>query len=164
MYSAILNLLATLPLAACCESGFVQAATEQQRPEAPASAEAPATYPQSIDGRLVLSREAASADGALEFEVAIGACSDDECPVLVSLLRGNTILDQRPTNWSSSTAQPITEELEPGWGAGDPGRPAAVRAWSTGEEEGYLGTVVRPVRLAMDTYGLLIDQLPGSST
>lgn len=118
-------------------------------------------YPRTSDGRLILTRLPASTDASLVFEVAIGACVNQDCPVLISLSRGDTLLDQKRTEWSSRTTEPTQEELDPGWGAGDPVGPAAVTAWSTGEEEGYLGTAVRPVLLSVDTHGLLIDQRTG---
>jgi hypothetical protein len=120
-----------------------------------------AAYPRTSDGRLILTRVPASADGSLAFEVAIGDCMNQECPVLISLLRGDTILGQKRTEWSSRTVEPTQEGVEPGWGAGDPVGPAAVTAWSMGEEEGYLGIAVRPVLLSADTHGLLIDQRTG---
>jgi hypothetical protein len=111
---------------------------------------------------LILATAPATPDGKRTYEVAIGECSGNECPMLVSLLEGEKVVDQSRTEWASTDREPRPDELEPGWGVGDlVGKPAAVTVWATGDEEKYLGTAIRVVSLADGVIGLLIDQRTG---
>jgi hypothetical protein len=94
--------------------------------------------------------------------VSIAPCVGNECPIAISLVEGSAIIDRTSAEWAASTREPVTEDVEHGWGAGDPAAaPADLVAWATGEEERYVGTAVRPVRLAPNLTGVLIDQRSG---
>jgi hypothetical protein len=115
-----------------------------------------------VDDRLVLALVPASSDRLITYEVSIAPCVGDECPVEISLVEQNAIVDRTRAEWAASTREPVTEDVERGWGAGDPvAAPPDLVAWATGEEEQYVSTAVRPVRLASNLTGVLIDQRSG---
>jgi hypothetical protein len=150
-----------------CGCGQSPTASQQSPPKSAPTAAVPLQVsteglPKSVNGRLVLATAPATTDGKLTYEVAIGECVKNECPVLVSLLDGQKLLDQNRTEWASTTREPRPEKLEPGWGVGDlPDAGAGVPAWATGDEEKYVGTAVRVLSLANGVVGLLIDQRTG---
>lgn len=169
----IVRIVSSLPVLACLLLSLCACATQETtRPEVPAGeVPAPATmagkagarasqesFPQkTADGILLAS---VLGDG-VRIDLEIGKCTGEECPVLVALRQDGSRLAQLRTAWPSAGNEVYPEEMEPGWGAGDPLRSAGAEAWATGEEEAYLGLVARPVDLAPGVAGMLLDQRTG---
>lgn len=143
-------------------------ARADSRPQAGAAAPSAARAALALaDGRPDSSGKAPltslSAPGApgQTFELAIGSCREGKCPLLVSLVQGGHRLAERPLPWSSASPEASEQDAEPGWGSTDPLEVVPVKAWVTGEEATFLATMVRPLALAPNIGGVLIDQIAG---
>jgi hypothetical protein len=95
------------------------------------------------------------ADG-YAYELAIGACEKDVCPITVALMEGTQTVDRLGLPVSASTQQANEESVDLTWGA-DPG----LRAWATGQDQAYVGVAARPVKLGSRGTGLLVTERYG---
>jgi hypothetical protein len=150
-----------------CQKPVSQPASEQRATPAPAAVAAPATpppepvisYPLKAGARTVFA--SGHAGDGLRWQAGLSPCSGNRCPITLWLVEGETVIDTKPLAWPANSPELRQEELEPGWGAGDPmGSAANVSAWVSGEEERYIGTVARPVKMGNVT-SILVDQLRG---
>jgi hypothetical protein len=115
-------------------------------------------------GLMLVPVPAASADRVLQtfradglvLELAIAECRSSECPIEVRLRRDRRVVDRVALPFAASSQRASIELVDTIWGA-DAGR----KAWATGEENNYVSTAARPLRIAPRTTALLVSQLAG---
>jgi hypothetical protein len=115
-------------------------------------------------GLMLVPVPAASADRVLQtfragqflLELGIAECRSSECPIEVRLRRDKRVVDRVALPFAASSQRASIEPVDTTWGA-DAGR----KAWATGEENNYVSTAARPLRIASRTTALLVSQLAG---
>ena len=90
------------------------------------------------------------------LDLAIAKCRSSECPIQVRLRKANRVVDRVTLLVAAGSQRAKAEIVDTVWGA-DVGR----RAWATGEENSYVSTAARLLRLAPRTTGLLVSQQYG---
>jgi hypothetical protein len=105
-------------------------------------------------GRPVVLRTLSA--GPFVFDLAIAQCRRSECPIEVRLRSGGRVVDRLALPVAARSQRAKAEIIDAPWGA-DPG----LKAWATGEENGYVSTAARLLRLAPQTTALLVSQQYG---
>ena len=130
-----------------------------QAASTPAPPEPVLNYPFKAGERTIFASGHAG-EGGLRWQAGLPACSGKQCPITLWLVEGETVVDSKPVAWPANSVELRQDDAEPGWGAGDPMGSASVTVWASGDEERYVGTVVRPVKMGT-VPAILVDQLRG---
>jgi hypothetical protein len=115
-------------------------------------------------GLLLVPVPAASADRVLQtfragqflLDLAVAECRSSECPIEVRLRRDKRVID-RVTLPNMAGSQRATPETTGALCGADAGR----KAWAIGEENDYVSTAARLLRVAPRTTALLVTQCSG---
>jgi hypothetical protein len=115
-------------------------------------------------GPMLVPVPAAAADRVLQtfrtgqfvLDLAIAGCRSSECPVEVRLRRDKRIIDRLSLPVPASSQRATAEITDSMWGADE-----GLKAWATGEENAYISTVARVLRMAPRTTALLVTQRYG---
>jgi hypothetical protein len=115
-------------------------------------------------GPVLVPVPAASADRVLEtfranqfvVDLTIAECRSSECPIEVRLRTHDHVIDRVTLPIAARSQCASAEPVDALWGA-DAGR----KAWATGEEEQYVSTAARLLRLVPRTPALLVSQRYG---
>ena len=112
--------------------------------------------------RDALATFAVDARSTAKYELAIEACTEAKCPVVVRLAEGGRVLATATLAWESSSRDATPVDVDPRWGTGDPlAAETPPKGWVSGEEALALTILVRPVRLAPERTALLVTQFAG---
>jgi hypothetical protein len=94
--------------------------------------------------------------GRFVLDLAIADCRSSECPIQVRLRVAGRVMDRVTLPVAAGSQRATAETTDTLWGA-DAGR----RAWAIGEENDYVSTAARSLRLAPRTTALLVSQRYG---
>jgi hypothetical protein len=79
-------------------------------------------------------------------------------------LEAGKTLGAEQLTWGSVSQEASEQEVERGWGATDPvdfESAAGLKAWTTGEEATFVGTLVQPIAFEETVGALLVNQVAG---
>jgi hypothetical protein len=91
--------------------------------------------------------------GQFAFDLAIAQCRRSECPIEIRLRSGGRVVDRVSLPVAARSQRAKAESVDAVWGAD-----AGVKAWATGEENSYVSTAARLLRLSPQTTALLVSQ------
>ena len=94
--------------------------------------------------------------GRFVLDLAIAECRSSECPIEVRLRVGRRVIDRVTLPVAAGSHRVTAETTDTLWGAD-----ARRTAWATGEENDYVSTAARLLRLAPRTTALLVTQRYG---
>jgi hypothetical protein len=94
--------------------------------------------------------------GQLVLDLAIATCRQSGCPIEVRLRSGGRVIDRVMLPVAAGSQRATAETTDTLWGT-DVSR----KAWATGEENDYVSTAARLLRLAPQTTALLVTQRYG---
>jgi len=94
--------------------------------------------------------------GRFVLDLAIAECRSSECPIEVRLRAAGRVIDRVTLPVAAGSQRATVENTDTLWGA-DAGR----TAWANGEENDYVSTAARLLRLAPRTTALLVSQRYG---
>lgn len=92
----------------------------------------------------------------VSFQLSLGPCDKTECRLAVQLLEAGRVLHTHALPVAASTRPARSEAVNGLWGAD-----AGLQAWAIGEEQNYVATVARLVKLGSRGIGLLVTQRYG---
>jgi hypothetical protein len=90
------------------------------------------------------------------LDLVIAQCRRSQCPIEVRLRSGGRVVDHVTLPVAARSQRAKAEIVDPVWGAD-----AGLKAWATGEENSYVSTAARLLRLTPRRTALLVGQYYG---